>query len=384
MSATCRHYLALAERGEPELFTRGEARWLPRLDAEVHNLRAALDWSLRHGDPRLALRLAGVLAKFWDIRNLPDEGLEWIETSLDAAGDDAPLADRARARRAQGLLLQCKGAAYDAQGLMQEARDKATDALDLSRQVGDPTGIADALLLLAGLEMAESLPQHRRRALAEEALSWASQAGDDRLVALALTERALAVPLEPGAAELEQAATALRKIGSSRYLVKLYSSAAYNAIKAGSPERARPLLDRALPLARELGDPLLQAFVWGNVGFEALFTGDLDRARSAFDQQLRLCRNHVFWVGVEGMTGLAAIAARLGRPRARRTSARRGDRDAASAPTPDVTAELEEHFFAPARARHGTRHWSEAHSAGAELSFEQATAYALNSSVTPS
>jgi predicted ATPase/DNA-binding SARP family transcriptional activator len=378
-----RHYVALAERGEPELFTRGEARWLPRLDADVHNLRAALDWSLRHGDPRLALRLAGLLPKFWEIRNLPDEGLEWIEASLDAAGDAAPLADRARARRAQGLLLQCKGAAYDAHGLMKEARAKAAEALELSRQVGDPGGIADALLVLAGLEMAETLPQRRRRALAEEALSWASQAGDDRVVALALTERALAVPLEPGAAELEQAATALRKIGNSRHLVKLYSSAAYNAIKAGSPERARPLLDQALPLARELGDPLLQAFVWGNVGFEALFTGDLDRARRAFDHQLRLCRKHVLWVGAEGLTGLAAIATRRDDPeRAARLLG------AATAPgqctDDDVTAELEEHFFAPARARHGTRHWSEAQAAGAELSFEQATAYALDSSVTPS
>src|SRR5688572_29183448 len=109
----CRHYLALAERAEPELFTRGEAQWLPRLDAEIHNLRAALDWSLRHGDPTSALRLAGLLSKFWEIRNMPDEGLEWIKASLDAAGDAAPLPERARARRAQGLLLQSKGAAYD-------------------------------------------------------------------------------------------------------------------------------------------------------------------------------------------------------------------------------------------------------------------------------
>jgi non-specific serine/threonine protein kinase len=231
--------------------------------------------------------------------------------------------------------------------------------------------------------MAETLPQRRRRALAEEALSWASQAGDDRLVALALTERALAVPLEQGVAELEQAATALRKIGGSRYLVGLYSSAAYNAIKAGSAERARPLLDRALPLARELGDPLPQAFVWGNLGFEALFTGDLDRARSAFDEQLRLCRKHVFWVGAEGLIGLAAIAARRGDPdRAARLLG------AATAPglctDADVTAELEERFFAPARARHGTRHWSEAQEAGAEMSFDQAIAFALTSDPTPS
>jgi predicted ATPase/DNA-binding SARP family transcriptional activator len=378
----CRHYLALAERAEPELLTRGEAEWLPRLDADVHNLRAALDWSLRYGDPTLALRLAGLLAKFWEIRNLPDEGLKWIEASLDAAGDAAPLADRARARRAQGLLLQSKGAAYDAHGMIKQARAKAAEALDMSRQVGDPAGIADALLALAGIEMSESLPQQRRRALAEEALDWARVAGDDRLVALALTEHALAVPLKQGAAELERAATALRKIGSSRHLVRLYSSAAYNAIKAGTPERARPLLDRALPLARELGDPLPQAVVWGNFGFEALFTGDLERARSAFDEQLQLCRKHSLWVGVEGLTGLAAIAARRGD--LERAARLQGAVTAHGACTDaDVTTELEEHFFAPARARHGSRPWSEAQAAGAEMSLEQAIAFAAAPGATP-
>jgi predicted ATPase/DNA-binding SARP family transcriptional activator len=378
----CRHYIALAERAEPELFTRGEAQWLPRLDAEIHNLRAALDWSLRHGDPRLALGLAGLLCKFWEIRNLPDEGLAWIGASLDAAGDDAPVAARARARRAQARLLQSKGAAYDAHGLMRDARTKAAEALDLSRQTRHPAGIADALLVLAGIDMAESLPQQRRRALAEEALSWASQAGDDRLVALALTECALAVPLEQGAAELGRAATALRKIGSSRWLLWLYSGAAYNAIKAGTPERARPLLDRALPLARELGEPLLLARVWGTLGFEALFTDDLDRARNAFDEQLRLCRKHVFWVGAEGLTGLAAIAVR--RSDTERAARLQGAATAhGSCTDADVTAELEERFFAPARARHGTRHWIEAEASGAEMSFEQAIAFAVRPSVPP-
>jgi predicted ATPase len=105
----CLQYLALAERAEPELHTRGEAQWLLRLDAEVDNLRAALDWSLRDGDSALALRLAGLLPKFWDIRNMPDEGLEWIEAVLHAAGDATALPDRAQARRAQAFLLQSKG-----------------------------------------------------------------------------------------------------------------------------------------------------------------------------------------------------------------------------------------------------------------------------------
>ena len=93
-------------------------------------------------------------------------------------------------------------------------------------------------MLLADLDMAESHPQRRRRALANEALTGAREAGDDRLVALALMERAGAVPPEHDSGELEQAATALRKLGSTRVLVGLYNNTAYNAIKAGRP-RAR-------------------------------------------------------------------------------------------------------------------------------------------------
>jgi predicted ATPase/DNA-binding SARP family transcriptional activator len=369
----CRHYLALAERAEPELFTRGEAVWLPRLDAEVENLRAALDRSLRHGNPTQGLRLAGLLAKFWDIRNRSTEGLDWIEAALEAAGDDAPVRDRARARRAQVDLLVGQGAAYTPN----EARPKAVEALALSREAGEPAGVAHALLAMASLDMAESHPQPRRLALADEALTYASEADDDRLVALALMERAGAVSPESDTGELEQAATALRKLGSVRFLVGLYNNAAYNAIKAGSPESARPLLAHAVPLARELGDPVLLALTCGNVGLEALFNDDLDSAQDAFDEGLRLGREHVVRHFVaEGLGGLAAIATRRGDPeRAARLLG------AATAIGPvgdaDVNAALEEHFFAPARAHHGTRHWSDAHTAGSQMSFEEAITFAL-------
>jgi predicted ATPase/DNA-binding SARP family transcriptional activator len=369
----CRHYLDLAERAEPELFTGGEAVWLPRLDAEVENFRAAFEWSLRHGNPTHGLRLAGLLVKFWDIRNRSAEGLDWIETALEAAGDDAPIRDRARARRALVELLVDQGAAYTPD----EARPKAVEALALSREAAEPAGIADALLGLASLDMAESHPQPRRCALADEALTYARAAGDDRLVALALLHRAGAVAPERDTGELEQAATALRRLGSARPLLALYNNAAYNAIKAGSPEGARPFLAHAVPLARELGDPVFLTLTCGNVGLEALFSQDLDRAQEAFDEGLRLCREHVVrQFAPEGLGGMAAIETRRGDPeRAARLLG------AATAIGPvgdaDVNAELDEHFFAPARAHFGTRHWREAHAAGAEMSFEEAIAFAL-------
>ena len=246
----CRYYVAFAERAQPELRTHGEAVWLPRLDAEVDNFRAALDWSLRDGDPTLALRLAGLLADYWEIRDRFGEGLEWIGAALEAAGEGAPITDRARGRRGQARLLEGHGAAFAVQARQDEARACAADALDLSRAAGDPAGIADALLTLASLEMAESRRQRRRRAFADEALIYAREAGNDMLVGFALMQRVGTRPPELEIAELEEAAAALRRSGSTRLLAFLYSNAAYNEIGMGSPARARSLLDRALPLAR--------------------------------------------------------------------------------------------------------------------------------------
>jgi tetratricopeptide (TPR) repeat protein len=354
---------------------------MPKLDAEVDNFRAALDWSLRHGNPTQGLRLAGLLAKFWDIRNRSAEGLDWIEAALEAAGDEAPVGDRARARRAQVDLLVDEGAAYNRQGLLNEARSTGVEALALSRAAGEPAGIADALLSLASLDMGESHPQPRRRALADEALTYAREAGDDRLVAAALMQPAGAVPPEDDTGELEQAASAMRKLGSVRPLLALYNNAAYNAIKAGNAEGARPSLAEAVPLANELGDPVFLALTYGNVGLEALFNDDLDRAQHAFCEQLRLCREHVVrHDAAEGLGGLAAIATRRGDPeRAARLLG------AATAIGPvgdaDVNAELEEKFFRPARVR--TRLWSQAHTAGAQMSFDEAIAFALTACQTP-
>ena len=378
----CRHYLAIAERAEHELFNaRGEAEWLPRLEAEVDNLRAALDWALRQ-DPVLALRLAVALAVFWDIRNRHEEGRERIEAALNAVGDDAPIADRARARRAQVSLLDvlAVGGLYASQGSKEEGRAEAVAALELSRQAGDPAGIAEALLGLAEFDVGERLPQGRRRELADQALVLARQACNDRIVGRALTERALAVPPEVGEAELGEAVAVLRETGSSRELMWLYSNSAYNALKQGGPERAHSLLAHAVPLARELDDPVALVFVLGNVGLAALFSDDFDRARDAFRDALRLCKDHVVThLGAEALGGLAALETRGSHPE---RAARLLGAATATGPVgdPEVIAQLEQRFFAAARERHGARGWSEAQAAGAEMSFDEALAFALGPS----
>jgi predicted ATPase/DNA-binding SARP family transcriptional activator len=368
----CRYYLELAEFAEPAMGTAAEVEWLARLDADVGNLRTALSWSLSRGDPRLGLRLAGLLAEFWDIRAMSSEGLQWLQSALQVAGDDAPIDDRARAQRARLKLLEEQGSAQDVGGLMQQARALAIEALALSRQAGDPSGIAAALVLLSHLETTKSLPQQRRQALAEEALIYARQADDERLIAEALTEQAAALGPDRGAVELEQAIAALRKIGAGRNLAILYNQAAYNAVKVGIHDRARPFVQDAASLARELGDDMMLSAVAGTAGLAALFTGALDEARAAFDEQLRICQTLVIpWFASEALAGLSAIASRNGNlDRAARLLGAATARGPIG--DPDVIAQLEHGFFTPARERHGDRQWSQAYAAGAELSFADA------------
>ncbi len=319
----------------------------------------------QQGIPSLALRLAGLLSKFWEIRSRYAEGLESLEAALEAAGPHAQVGDRARARRAHAELHTSTGSTYDWQGSMEESRALAADALALSRQAGHPAGIAEALLLMGGLDAAESLPQPRRRALAEEALEVAREAGDERMVAFALKERALSVPPEEGATELEEAIAVLRKVG------RRAGTRVPVLQRRVQRDQARPARARAADVGQRgrrspasSGHAPTLAFLCGNVGMEALFANDLDRARGAFDEQLELCREHVLWVAAEGLSGLAAIAARQGDPE--RAAHLLG---AASATGPwdgdaDVARHLEEHFFAAAREQLGTAHWNEAHGEG--------------------
>lgn len=98
------------------------------LDAEIDNLRSALQWALQAA-PEISSRLGGQLGKYWQLRR-DLEGLQWLDAALRAAGERAPLTDRARAqlRHAEQLSFRNQGAA---------AIDGLQAALALYRQAND-------------------------------------------------------------------------------------------------------------------------------------------------------------------------------------------------------------------------------------------------------
>ena len=370
----CRHFVAFAETAMPHLRTHAEAEWMQRVDAETGNFRAALDWALREGHPGLAVRLAGHLGKYWELRGASVEGGRWLEAAIDAADDDVPLEDLARALRAEVVMLEDQGSWYDVGGSRAASRSIASEALALSRRAGDPAGIADALLHFSQFEQDEPGPI---RELAEEALMHAREAGDDGLIADALARRALSFRIADVDAEIAEAAALHRKVGDIHGLAGIYNNAGYMAVTQGSYECAAAYLDKALPLAERSGEPLRVIMAFGNLGLASLFMGDLEIAEVRFAEELRLSREHgLAWIASEGIAGFAAVAARRGETE--RAARLLGAAESLANVLGDAGgARLEQEFFSPAREQLGEKGWRAAYADGARLDIDEAVSLAL-------
>jgi predicted ATPase/class 3 adenylate cyclase len=237
--------LGLAADAEEGLGGPHQADWLERLELELANVRAALDWSLDAGEAELALRIATALGRFWRAHGHASEARTWLEQGLAAAG----IADDVRA---SALWT----AAWLAIG--QSDHDSAAPYLEEARELFDRCGdirqVVFSLCELAHVANRQGDPE-RAVALASEALETAQPLGDARTTS--------------------GAANALASILSEH----------------GDFGRARPLLEEALSLRRTLGNPMLVANSAYNLGVAALHEGELDRAAEALEETLRLARH---------------------------------------------------------------------------------------------
>ncbi|MEU3190202.1 BTAD domain-containing putative transcriptional regulator [Streptomyces sp. NPDC006992] len=84
-AAEARHtaqLLRFANAAEPRLRSAEQLSWLPRVEADLDNIRAALRRSLSHGDRETAVAFVRAAGWFWWLRNYRDEGAHWVESVL--------------------------------------------------------------------------------------------------------------------------------------------------------------------------------------------------------------------------------------------------------------------------------------------------------------
>lgn len=180
--------LGWVETLEPHLRGPNQVELLDRLQADLPNLRSALEWSLTEVDLEVAekgLRLAGALRWLWHIRSNHMEGTEWLKKVLAANPADSRMDPRwigARARALSDLaflnlflkrvsenlpLLEESDALFRsigelskrglirnlyvyestlwAMGEKQRGKQLITEALELASEVGDRFNLAEAL-----------------------------------------------------------------------------------------------------------------------------------------------------------------------------------------------------------------------------------------------
>src|SRR5215217_7329444 len=332
------YFLALAEEAEPELTGPDQLACLERLDAEHDNMRAALTWSLEK-EPETAFRLAGMLARFWEIRSDFSEGSRWLEALHQSGRPNTITEATTRAKLLSGAgTFAFYRADYD------HATALHGEALELYRELGDDSGVAFALMCL-GAQYSDPGDYERAAPFFEEALALS------------------------------------RRIGDRRNIVTILHNLADVERQRGNYERAKTLGMESMALAREMGDKWQLARIVGWVGLLTVFRLDEHNLAEGFlKESLTLNREIGSWeyfaYSLEGFAGLAGAKAQGGRA-ARLWGAAEALRKTIGAPLSIEGRLLFEPSMLAARAQLGEAAWEAAFAQGMAMSAEEAAEYAL-------
>ncbi len=285
------YFLTLAEQAGPELRGPDQVTWLDRLDAELDNLRAAMEWSLPV-KVEAGLRLAGALLWFWHIRAHRGEGVEWLERALSAempARDQAPVTTERQLAR--GLALNAAGSLRIMHGSPQRGRELSAESLALHQAIGSAgrQGAAHSLWNLAMVAaQREDFEQSRIQSEASLALFravqdrfWIGQCLDN-LGSLALVR-----------SDFEQASViwnedlVLRKeIGDKDGIAWTLSCLGNLAFRQGEYEQAKALFVASQAAFREVRNKWAVSLALSGMGAVVLAQGNFEQAAKLYEEAL--------------------------------------------------------------------------------------------------
>jgi predicted ATPase/DNA-binding CsgD family transcriptional regulator len=320
-------YLALAEEAEPYLTGAEEGQWLERLQKDNENLRAALHWSLRHGNDdfedsaEIALRLAGALWRFWWARGFLHEGRNFLAKALSMSEKCEPSA-RAKALNGAGMLAfyqddydQAEKLCGESFALFRELDNKLgvaaslnllgqvaawrsnyqaaasleAESLALYREIGDMWGIASSLGTLASVTITRG-EFAKACILAEEGLALFRQSGDTWGIAFALHHLARGKFLQgmfTNARELgEESLAFFREVGDKGAIAYALALLGQIVLYQEDDAKASMLLEESLALQRELEDRWGLAQSLSILAKVTAFQSDNAKARALYRQSL--------------------------------------------------------------------------------------------------
>jgi predicted ATPase len=263
--------------------TGSTAAWLASVEVELDNYRAVLEWALKDGrDLVLGGAMAGALSALWSSRGLAVEGRYWIGLAQAGLDESAHPLIGARLWRVAGSLSSGK-----------RAHDCAQRALALSQSVGDETGQALALRVLA-FSLYQMGRLEEAGDVSARALAAMRALGNKPEVAACLNHQAM-IHLARGdvAAAREswaQALAARKVLGDENGAAVVLVNLAELAFDEGRVEQALHMAGEALEIHLRGKNASFSAASYANIAAYRVAAGDLDGAREAAREGLRLAR----------------------------------------------------------------------------------------------
>jgi predicted ATPase/DNA-binding SARP family transcriptional activator len=285
------YFVELAEWSERGLVGRDQAAIAERLEADLDNLRAALQAACdgRLGEP--ALRAAAALRPFWERRGRFLEGRRWLDLALTLAADVPPIvagkaenaagvmaqlaSDLPMARRHWEAALAIREAIGDTDGATEtignlgvvafwshdfaRAEELFAQSLAAAREIGDAWRVGAHEVNLGNLFLVQGdLDAADRHLLAAEAQFL--KLDDARRVATALSARGLALTargqLDEATVVLDRALKIAEETGSWDSMVEAHRGLARIAVDRGTIPEALDHLRPSMALTVEAGDPI--------------------------------------------------------------------------------------------------------------------------------
>ena len=249
-------YLSLAEKSEPHIFGRESVMWINRLDKELDNIRAAMEWSTNTDKAVAALRMAGSLAYFcyfWFARgNLLSEWQHRIQIALLLPEGRKRTLARAKALNGLGFM-------YWADIDPTDNRSEIEEAFSIGQEFRDKWNVATALRNLGLLENIQGNYMEARSYLEISLQMWRDM-GPEGKMGLSWTLTFLGdVALNqnaPNAARsiYEESVAILREIGDKNFMAYALRRLGLLAWREKDYSNAIALCQESLSLNRELGD----------------------------------------------------------------------------------------------------------------------------------
>jgi predicted ATPase len=237
------YYVNLSKTAYDEWRGTEQLMWTQRLNAEIHNIRAAILWSLRPQLAEQSLALCATMWRYWYAQGHLSEGRRWLEQAIENNPNPESVA-LADALNSAGILAHSQGDYLAAERYFEQSAV-------LQRKRGNTLGLARTLNNL-GMIAHGHLEYEKALAYSEESVVGFEQLSDHAGIAATLGNIGLILA------------------------------------DMGRIEEAQAAHDRSLKLRREFGNPSEIANCLENLGSLALQQGNFAQAETYLAESLDL------------------------------------------------------------------------------------------------